>query len=81
MPKLNTDHHDDLHDRQGKTVNDLLNDSERSFDGTLDFSICGGRQIPVEDSDVHPERTSVAEQERVCGSTAHQRLLPFGSPA
>jgi len=63
MTKLNTTHHDDLQNHQGKTVNDLLNDSEQSLDGTLDFSICGGRQIPVEDSDVHPERTSVAEQE------------------
>ena len=63
MPKLNTTHHDDLHNRQGKTVNDLLNDSEQSFDGTLDFSICGGRQLPVEDAEIHPERTSLAGQE------------------
>ena len=63
MPKLNTTHHDDLQNHQGKTVNDLLNDSEQSFDGTLDFSICGGRQLPVEDAEIHPERTCLAGQE------------------
>ncbi len=63
MPKLNTNHYDDLQNRQGKTVNDLLNDSERSLDGTRNFSICGGRQLPVEDSEIHPERTSLAGEE------------------
>jgi len=63
MPKLNTTHPDDLHDRQGKTVNDLLNDSGQSFGGTLDFSICEGRQLPVEDAEFHLERTSLAGQE------------------
>jgi hypothetical protein len=64
MPKLNTTHHDDLHDRQGKTVNDLLNDSEQSFDGTLDFSICGGRQLPIHDAGTHPEELPLAGIER-----------------
>ena len=63
MPKLNTTHHDDLQNHQGKTVNDLLNDSEQSLDGTLDFSICGGRQLPVADAEIHPERTCLAGQE------------------
>ena len=63
MPKLNTTHHDDRQNHQGKTVNDLLNDSEQSLDCTLDFSICGGRQLPVEDAEIHPERTSLAGQE------------------
>jgi hypothetical protein len=63
MPKLNTNHHDDLQNHQGKTLNDLLNDSEQSSDGTLDFSICGGRQLPAHDAGIHPERPSLAGHE------------------
>src|SRR5271165_6091342 len=64
MPKLNTNHHDDLQNRQGKTVNDLLDDSEQSFDGTLDFSICGGRQLPIRDAETHSEQLPLAGIER-----------------
>ena len=53
MPKLNATRHDDLQDRQAKSLADMLNHSEQPFNPLLDFSICEGRQLPIQDSGTH----------------------------
>ena len=55
MPKLNATRHDDLQDRQAKSLADMLNHSEQPFDPLLDFSICEGRKPPMQDSKTYPE--------------------------
>ena len=67
MPKLNTNRHDDLQDRQGRTLADIVNHSEQPIDALLDFSICEGRRIPIQDSETHQSQTPLAgvQQESV----------------
>jgi len=61
MPKLTTTRHDDLQNRQGKTVADMLNDSKQPFDALFDFSICEGRKRPMPAFETHQERIPLAE--------------------
>jgi hypothetical protein len=60
MPKSTTTHHDVLSDRRGATVAEVLNDSEQPSDAVLDFSICGGRERPMQNSEIRDERIPVA---------------------
>ena len=39
----------------------MLDEPERPFDAVLDFSICEGRQLPIQDSETHHERIPIAE--------------------
>ena len=64
MPKLNTTRHDDLQDHQGTTVADSLNPSEQPFDALLDFSICEGRQVPIQGSETYQSRVPLAGVEQ-----------------
>jgi len=60
MPKLNTNRHDDLQDRHGRTLADMLNEPEKPFDAVLDLSICGGQQRSVQDSETHQAQIPLA---------------------
>ena len=60
MPKLNTTCHDSLQDRQAKSIAEILNESQQSFETVLDFSICGGQHHAIHDSVAPPERTPPA---------------------
>ena len=81
MPKLNTTRHDDRQGSQGKTIADILNHSEQPFDALLDFSICEGRRLPIQDSETHQSQIPSAGVEQEPAASAHQRLLLLGSPA
>ncbi|MGO9112074.1 MAG: hypothetical protein ACLP9L_22850 [Thermoguttaceae bacterium] len=61
MPKLNTTRRDLLQNHQSKTIDNMLNDSEQSFDATLDFSICEGRKRPMQAFETHQERIPLAD--------------------
>ena len=60
MPKLNSTRHDFVQGRQAKSIAEMLNGSQESFETVLDFSICGGQHHAIHDSAAHPERTPLA---------------------
>jgi hypothetical protein len=60
MPKLNTSRQDSLQDRQPKSIAEILNGSQQSFETVLDFSICGGGRHAIHDADALPERAASA---------------------
>jgi hypothetical protein len=64
MLKSTTIRHAFLPDRQDRAVADLLHDSEQPLDSMLDFSICGGRQHPLQAPEIHPEQTASPGVER-----------------
>ena len=77
MLKSTTIRHASIPDRQDRAVADLLNDSQHPLDSMLNFSICGGRQRPLQDPETHPEQTASPGVERESElQTPVERLFP-----
>src|SRR3989304_2712678 len=51
---------DFLHDRQGRTFVDVLNDLEQPFDAVFGFFDDEGRQRRMEESEIHHDRPALA---------------------
>lgn len=66
MTKLSTTRHASLQGRQARAVANLLSESQQPIDSMLDFSICGGRQHPLQNSEGLPEQTASPGMEREC---------------
>lgn len=60
MARLAITRHDFLHDRQGRTFVDVLNDLEQPFDAVLGFFDDEGRQRRMEESEIHHDRPALA---------------------
>jgi hypothetical protein len=69
MPKLTITRNDSLQDRQ-RRIADMFTNSEQPFDTVIDLSICEGRQRRVQESEIHQDRTSLADVVREPGSQA-----------
>jgi hypothetical protein len=64
MPKSTASRLNPLHERQARTTADLLSNLEQPFNSLLDFSICEGRQLRLQDSESHRERIASAGVEQ-----------------
>jgi len=51
---------DFLHDRQGKTFADVVNDPEQPFDKVLEFFEDADRQRRMDESELHHDRSPLA---------------------
>ena len=60
MAKVTITRDDFLHDRQGRTFVDVLNDPEQPFDAVLGFFDDEGRQHRMEESEIHHDRPALA---------------------
>lgn len=60
MPKVTISRQDLLHDRQGRTFADVLNDTEQPVDELLDFFNDETRQRRMEESELHHDRAPLA---------------------
>lgn len=60
MARVTISRHDFLHDRQGRTFVDVLNDLEQPFDAVLGFFDDEGRQRRMEESEIHHDRPALA---------------------
>lgn len=60
MERVIITRHGFLHDRQGRTFVDVLNDLEQPFDAVLGFFDDEGRQRRMEESEIHHGRPALA---------------------
>ena len=60
MPRVRVTRKDFLEDRQGKTFADVVNDPEQPFDVVLEFFDDSYRQLRMEDSELHHDRSPLA---------------------
>ena len=60
MAKVLITRHDFLHDRQGRTFVDVLNDLDSLFDAVLGFFDDEGRQRRMEESEIHHDRPALS---------------------
>ena len=60
MPKARVTREDFLDDRQGKTFADVANDPKQPFDVVLEFFSEANRQLRMEDSELHHDRSPLA---------------------
>jgi hypothetical protein len=60
MTKAIITHQSFLHDRQGRTFADVLNDPEQPFDDVLDFFNDEDRQSRMVESEIHHDRAPLA---------------------
>jgi hypothetical protein len=60
MPKVRVTRKDFLEDRQGRTFADVVNDQEQPFDVVLEFFSDANRQLRMEESELHHDRSPLA---------------------
>jgi hypothetical protein len=78
MLRLATTALDSLQDRQGRKFADVMNDSEQPFDSVVAFSICSGRQHPIQGSETH-ERIPLAEGDQSPINDLYSSEHPHGT--
>jgi len=64
MAVVSVTRHDFLHDRQGRTFADVVNDPEQPFDAVLDFFNNEDRQRRMVESEVRYDRAPLAAVKR-----------------
>ena len=60
MPKIRVSREEFLADRQGNTFADVVNDPEQPFDIVLEFFGDAGRQLRMEEAELHHDRAPLA---------------------
>lgn len=55
MSKLTATRHDSIQDRRPRSFAEVLNNLKQTFDAALDLLICGGRQLVMQEIEIHHE--------------------------